>query len=131
MSDPTRPWWTGDDDIGGIGFARFFAWTGMLMALASLALAVAAPLEGDALRTVWITGAATVSMWIAFMAVARYHALGMRVSFAVPAAMVLGSLAILIMIYAFTVIWLASADIMLPAPAYWLGTPSTAIGVNA
>ena len=131
MSDPTRPWWTGDDDIGGIGFARFFAWTGMLMALASLALAVAAPLEGDALRTVWITGAATVSMWIAFMAVARYRGLGVQVSFAVPAAMVLGSLAILIMVYAFTVIWLASAGIMLPAPAYWLDTPSPAIGVNA
>jgi hypothetical protein len=131
MSDPTRPWWTGDDDIGGIGFARFFAWTGMLMALASLGLAVAAPLEGDALRTVWITGAATISMWIAFMAVARYRALGVRVSFAVPAAMVLGSLAILIMVYAFTVIWLASAGIMLPAPSYWLGTPSPPTGVNA
>jgi hypothetical protein len=123
MSDPTRPWWTGDDDIGGIGFARFFAWTGMLMALASLFLAVAAPLEGDALRTVWITGTAAVSMWIAFMSVARYHALGMRASFAVPTAMVVGSLTILIMIYAFIVIWLASAGIVLPAPAHWLGTP--------
>ena len=131
MSDPTRPWWTGDDDIGGIGFARFFAWTGVLMALASLGLALAAPLEGDALRTVWITGAATISMWIAFMAMPRYRRLGVRVSFAVPATMVLGSLAILIMIYAFTVIWLASAGIALPAPPYWLGTPSPATGVNA
>lgn len=131
MSDPTRPWWTGDDDIGGIGFARFFAWTGCLMALASLGLAVAAPLEGDALRTVWITGAAAISMWIAFMAVPRYRALGVPVSFAVRAAMVLGGLTIAIMIYAFLVIWLASAGIMLPAPPYWLGTPSAPIGVIA
>ena len=131
MSDPTRPWWTGDDDIGGIGFARFFAWTGLLMALASLGLAVAAPLEGDALRTVWITGAAAIAMWIAFMAVPRYRALGVPVSFAVPAAMALGGLTIAIMIYAFIVIWLASAGIELPAPPYWFGTPSGPVGVTA
>jgi hypothetical protein len=130
MSDPTQPWWTGDD-AGGIGFARFFAWTGMLMALASLWFAVAAPLEGDALRTVWITGAATISMWIAFMAVSRYRAAGVRVSWTVRVAMVLGGLAIVIMIYAFLVIWLGSAGITLPAPPYWRGTPSGAIVVNA
>ena len=115
------PWWTGENEVGGIGFARFFAYTGLLMGIASLVLAVAAPLEGDALRTVWITGFATVSMWIAFMALPRYRREGMRVSPAVPIAMAIGVLTIAIMVYAFIVIAVASIGVDLPAPAYWFG----------
>ncbi|WP_139416152.1 hypothetical protein [Agromyces laixinhei] len=124
------PWWTGEDEVGGIGFARFFAYTGLLMAVGSLALAVAAPLEGDALRTVWITGFATVSMWIAFMASPRYRREGVRVSPAVKITMVLGGLTIAIMIYAFAAIALASVGVELPAPAYWFGGPAAPSGVN-
>ena len=125
MTDPTRPWWTGDDDIGGIGFARFFAWTGLLLGAGAVVLAVAAPLEGDALRTVWITGFGAVAIWVAYLAVPRYRSAGLRVSFAVPAAMGLGGLAIVIMIYAFAAIALASAGIDIPAPAHWLETPAS------
>lgn len=120
-SEPDGPWWTGDDDIGGIGFARFFAYTGLLMAIASIVLAVAAPLAGDALRTVWITGFAVTAMWIAFMAVPRYRREGVRPSAAVRVTMVLGVLTIVIMIYAFAVIALASRGVLLPAPSWWLG----------
>lgn len=120
-NEPDRPWWTGDDDIGGIGFARFFAYTGLLMSVASLVLAVVAPLAGDVLRTVWITGFAVTAMWIAFMAVPRYRREGVRVSYAVPVTMALGALTIAIMIYAFAVIALASIGVQLPAPAYWFG----------
>ena len=127
---PDGPWWTGEDEVGGIGFARFFAYTGLLMSIASLAFAVAAPLEGDALRTVWITGCATVSMWIAFMAVPRYRREGMRVSPAVPITMALGVLTIAIMVYAFVVIALASTGVVLPAPAYWFGGSTVPSGVN-
>lgn len=121
MSDPTNPWWRGEDDVvGGLGFARFLAWSGFAVALAALVLAVVAPLAGDALRTVWLTGFGAAGMWIAFLAVPRYRAEGVRASPVVSAAMVAGGLTIAIMIYAFAVIALWSAGIELPAPAHWI-----------
>ena len=123
MSEPVRPWWGGDDDLGGIGFARFFAWTGLLLGVGAVVLAVAAPLQGDALRTVWITGFGAIAMWVSFMAVPRYRSAGVRVSLAVPATMVLGALTIAIMLYAFAVIAFAAGGTMLPAPAHWVEVP--------
>jgi hypothetical protein len=128
MSDPTNPWWRGDDQVGGIGFARFLAWSGLAIGLAALVLAVAAPLAGDPLRTVWITGFGAAGMWIAFLAVPRYRAEGARISPVVVAAMVAGGLAIAVMIYAFIVIVLWSAGIELPAPAHWVDGGGTAPG---
>ncbi|PWC05248.1 hypothetical protein DCE94_02825 [Agromyces badenianii] len=127
---PDGPWWTGDD-VGGIGFARFFAYTGLLMAIASLVLAIVAPLEGDALRTVWITGFAAASMWLAFMAIPRYRADLVRVSWAVPTTMALGGLTIAIMIYAFAAIAFASVGVQLPAPGHWFGEPAGPTGITA
>ena len=127
---PDGPWWTGEDEVGGIGFARFFAYTGLAMAIASLVIALVAPLEGDALRTVWITGFAATSMWIAFMAAPRYRREGVPVSRAVPITMALGALTIAIMIYAFAVIALASTGVELPAPAHWFGGPTAPSSVN-
>ena len=71
-----------------------FAWTGLFLGLGSLVLAIAAPLQGDALRTVWITGFGAIAMWVAFMAVPRYRRADVGVSWAVPMTMVLGGLAI-------------------------------------
>ena len=127
---PDGPWWTGEDEVGGIGFARFFAYTGLLIAIGALVMAVAAPLEGDALRTVWITGFAATAMWIAFMAAPRYRREGVRVSPAVPITMALGGLTIVIMIYAFTAIALASTGVELPAPSYWFGETTAPGGVT-
>ncbi|HEX6365723.1 MAG TPA: hypothetical protein VF000_06215 [Agromyces sp.] len=67
MSEPTNPWWRGEDAAGGIGFARFFAWSGLMIALGALVFALVAPIAGDALRTVWITGFAAAGMWVAFL----------------------------------------------------------------
>ncbi|MFC5788557.1 hypothetical protein ACFPPE_01675 [Agromyces tardus] len=129
MSEPTRPWWT-DDGTGGIGFARMFAWTGLFLAVGALVLAIAAPLQGDALRTVWITGFGAISMWVAYLAVPRYRGAGVPVSWTVPLTMVLGGLAILIMFYAFAVIVAAANGVALPAPAHWLA-PTDPAGVTA
>lgn len=131
MSEPAQPWWTGDDGTGGLGFARLFAWVGLLIALTALVFAIAAPLEGDALRTVWITGFGAAGMWVAFLAIPRYREAGVPVSWTVPAAMVLGGLTIAIMIYAFAVIVAASAGVVLPAPAQWLGPDQAPSGVIA
>lgn len=130
MSEPLRPWWSGDDDIGGIGMGRLFAYAGLFLGVASLALAVAAPLEGDALRTVWITGFGAAAMWVAYLAVPRYRRAGVPVSWAVPASMVLGVLTIAIMVYAFAVIVAASAGVELPAPGHWLGTTPPPAGIT-
>lgn len=142
MSDPREPddpdgapepWWRADDAAAGLGFARFFAWSGFAIALAALVIAVFAPLEGQALRTVWVTGFAVAGMWVAFMAVSRYRALDVRRSPVVTAAMVAGTLTIAIMIYAFAVIALRSGGIELPAPEHWVGGDATrpAPGVSA
>lgn len=134
MSDPTdpkdsddprgapTPWWREDAAAGGIGFARFFAWSGFAIAVAALVLALVAPLEGQALRTVWITGFAVAGMWVAFMAVSRYRAVGVRRSPIVTAAMVAGVLTIAVTIYAFAVIALRAGGIELPAPEHWIGS---------
>lgn len=128
MSDPRdpddprgapHPWWREDDAAGGIGFARFFAWSGLAIAVAALVLAIVAPLEGQALRTVWLTGFAVAGMWVAFMAVSRYRAVGVRRPPVVTAAMIAGAITIMIMAYAFAVIALRSGGIELPAPEHW------------
>lgn len=120
MSDTRNPWWRGDDQVGGIGFARFLAWSGLAIALTSLVVAVAVPLEGDPSRPAWIVGFGAAGMWIAFLAVPRYRTEGVRISPVVAAAMVVGGLTIVIMIYAFTVMALSSVGVELPAPAHWL-----------
>lgn len=131
MSDSGRPWWTGEDSVGGIGFARFFAWTGMLLGVGALVIAVFAPLEGQALRCVWIVGFGCAAIWVAAMAMPRYRRAGVRTSPVVRVAVVLGGLAVLVAVYAFVVIWLASAGIDLPAPSYWLPSEAPPIGVDA
>lgn len=126
MSDPRdsndapNPWWRDDDAAAGIGFARFFAWSGLGIAVAAFVLALLAPLAGDALRTVWLTGFAAAGMWVAFMAVPRYRAIGVRRSPVVTAAMVAGGVTIAIMIYAFAVIAFRAGGVELPAPEHWV-----------
>ena len=114
------PWWQDQYDVGGLGMARLFAWAGLLIGAGALGIALLAPLEGQALRAVWIAGFGTAAMWIPWMAIPRYRRAGVPVSWAVPVAMGLGGLAILVAIYAFIVIWAASGGVMLPAPEYWL-----------
>lgn len=114
------PWWQDQTDVGGIGMARFFAWSGLLLGAGALAIAVLAPLEGQALRTVWIAGFGAAAMWVPWMAIPRFRREGVAVSPVVAIAMGLGALAIVVAIYAFIVIWAASGGVMLPAPEYWL-----------
>jgi hypothetical protein len=78
------------------------------------------PLEGDPSRPAWIVGFGVVAMWIAFLAVPRYRAEGVRISPVVAAAMVVGGLTIAIMIYAFAAIALWSVGFELPAPPHWI-----------
>ena len=118
------PWWQDQYDVGGLGMARFFAWAGLLLGAGALVIALFAPLEGQALRTVWIAGAGAAAMWVPWMAIPRYRREGVAVSRVVPVAMGLGALAILVAIYAFVVIWAASGGVMLPAPDHWLGSPT-------
>ena len=116
------PWWQDQYDVGGLGMARLFAWAGLLLGAGALGIALFAPLEGQALRTVWIAGFGAAAMWVPWMAVPRYRRAGVPVSWAVPVAMGLGGLAILVAIYAFAVIATAASGVMLPAPDHWLGT---------
>jgi hypothetical protein len=117
-------WFQDQMDVGGIGMARLFAWAALLMGVGALGIAIFAPLAGDALRTVWIAGFGAAAIWVAGMAAPRYRRESVRTSWAVPAAMVLGGLAILVAIYAFVVILAASGGVELPAPDHWL--PSSA-----
>ncbi|BDZ55292.1 hypothetical protein [Agromyces marinus] len=129
--DPVPAPWFGDAyDVGGLGMGRLFAWGGLLLGVGALAIALFAPLAGQALRTVWIAGFGAAAMWVAWMAPPRYRRSGVRVSKAVPVAMGLGALAIIVAAYAFTVIFAASSGVELPAPGYWLApAPSPSPGV--
>ncbi|MGR0221423.1 hypothetical protein [Agromyces sp. ZXT2-6] len=113
-------WFQDQTDVGGLGMARLFAWAALLMGVGALGIAIFAPLAGDALRTVWIAGFGAAAIWVAGMAAPRYRREGVTTSWAVPAAMVLGGLAILVAIYAFIVIVAASGGVALPAPEHWL-----------
>lgn len=126
------PWWQDQYDVGGLGMARLFAWAGLFLGAGAVGIALFAPLESQALRTVWIAGFGAAAMWVAWMAAPRYRRAGVPVSWAVPVAMGLGALAIVIAIYAFVVIAAASNGVMLPAPEHWLGTTGPAMpGVPA
>ena len=120
------PWFQDQTDVGGLGMARLFAWAALLMGVGALGIAIFAPLAGDALRTVWIAGFGAAAIWVAGMAAPRYRREGVRVSWAVPAAMVLGGIAILVATYAFIVIAAASGGVELPAPEHWLPSGSPA-----
>jgi hypothetical protein len=120
------PWFGDQYDVGGLGMGRLFAWAAVLLGAGALGIALFAPLEGQALRTVWIAGFGAAAIWVAWMAPSRYRRAGVRVTWAVPLAMILGGLAIGVAIYAFIVIFAASGGAQLPAPDYWLGTPSPA-----
>ena len=120
MSD-LNPWWRGDDHVGGIRFARFLAWSGLAIGITALCVALFVPLAGQLSRTAWITGFGAAAMWVAFLAVPRYRAEGIRRSPVVAAAMVVGALTIAIMIYAFIAIALRPAGVELPVPSHWLG----------
>ncbi|GAA1061783.1 hypothetical protein [Agromyces bracchium] len=126
---PPAPWFGDQYDVGGLGMGRLFAWSAVLLGAGALGIALFAPLEGEALRTVWIAGFGAAAMWVAWMAPSRYRRAGVRVSWAVPLATVLGALAIGVAIYAFIVIVAASGGVQLPAPSYWLGTTEPAPGV--
>ncbi|MGR0320730.1 hypothetical protein [Agromyces sp. ZXT2-3] len=118
--EPPAPWFGDQYDVGGLGMGRLFAWAAVLLGVGALGIALFAPLEGEALRTVWIAGFGAAAIWVAGMAPSRYRRAGVRVTWAVPLAMVLGGLAIGVAIYAFAVIAAASAGVMLPAPGHWL-----------
>ncbi|WP_430647479.1 hypothetical protein [Agromyces sp. GXS1127] len=124
--EPPAPWFGDQYDVGGLGMGRLFAWSAVLLGVGALGIALFAPLEGDALRTVWIAGFGAAAIWVAGMAPSRYRRAGVRVTRAVPLAMVLGGLAILVAVYAFVVIAAASAGVELPAPDHWLLTSQPA-----
>lgn len=124
--DVPTPWFQDQTDVGGLGMARLFAWAALLMGVGALGIGIFAPLAGDALRTVWIAGFGAAAIWVAGMAAPRYRREGVRVSWAVPAAMVLGGIAILVATYAFIVIAAASGGVELPAPEHWLPSQAPA-----
>ncbi|WP_400996841.1 hypothetical protein [Agromyces sp. GXQ0307] len=124
--EPPAPWFGDQYDVGGRGMGQLFAWSAVLLGAGALGIALFAPLEGDALRTVWITGFGAAAIWVAGMAPSRYRRAGVRVTWAVPLAMGLGGLAIAVAAYAFVVIAAASAGVELPAPDHWLVTSQPA-----
>ena len=107
----------------GIGWARFFGWASLWFGLTSVVVCFVVPLEGQYDRTVWLVLFGSVAVWLGGMSVSRYRSRGHRWP-AVPVIGIgLGCLTIAIMIYAFTVLVLASYGIEWPAPAQWLGPP--------
>ncbi|WP_344372671.1 hypothetical protein [Agromyces tropicus] len=120
-----QPWFGDQYDVGGLGMGRLFAWGAVVLGAGALAIGLFAPLAGQALRTVWIAGFGAAAMWVAWMAPSRYRRAGVRVTPAVPIAMVLGGLAIGVAIYAFVVIAAASGGVELPAPDYWFAPSAT------
>ena len=105
----------------GIGWARFFGWASFGFGVTSVIVSFVVPLEGQYDRTVWLVLFGSVAVWLGGMSVSRYRSRGRRWP-AVPVIGIgLGCLTIAIMIYAFTVLVLASYGIDWPAPAQWLG----------
>jgi len=105
----------------GIGWARFFGWASFGFGITAVVVSFVVPLEGQYDRTVWLVLFGSLAVWLGGMSVSRYRSRGRRWP-AVPVIGIgLGCLAIAIMIYAFTVLVLASYGIDWPAPAQWLG----------
>ncbi len=113
----------GGGDADGIGWARLFGWSSIALGITTVVLCFVIPLDGQYERTVWMVLFGSFAVWFGGMSVSRYRTLGHRWP-AVPVIGIgLGCLTIAIMIYAFTVLVLASYGIEWPAPANWLGPP--------
>jgi len=107
----------------GIGWARFLGWSSFGLGIATVVLCFVIPLDGQYERTVWMVLFGSFAVWFGGMSVSRYRSLGQRWP-AVPVIGIgLGCLTIAIMIYAFTVLVLASYGIEWPAAANWLAPP--------
>ncbi len=113
----------GRGDAEGIGWARFFGWASFGIGATTVVLCFVIPLAGRYERTVWLVLFGSAAVWLGGMSLSRYRSLGRRWPAIPVLGMGFGCLTIAIMIYAFTVLVLASYGIEWPAPAHWLGPP--------
>ena len=117
----------GGDAAEGVGWARFFGWSSFGFGVSTVVLCFVIPLDGQYQRTVWMVLFGSAAVWLGGMSVSRYRSLGQQWPAIPVIGMGLGCVTIAIMIYAFTVLVLASYGIEWPAAANWLtpsGTPA-------
>jgi hypothetical protein len=110
----------GGDATEGLGWARFFGWASVGIGVITTLACFLVPHEGQDGRTAWLVLFGSAAVWLGGMSASRYRSLGRR-RVALPiVGIALGCLTIAVMIYAFTVLVLASYGIAWPAPAIWL-----------
>jgi hypothetical protein len=110
----------GGDAAEGLGWARFFGWSSVGIGVISTLTCFFVPLEGQYDRTAWLVLFGSLVVWLGGMSASRYRSLGRRRAPLPIVGIVLGCLTMAVMIYAFTVLVLASYGIAWPAPAIWL-----------
>ena len=122
MIEPMSEWlrW-GGDAAEGVGWARFFGWSSVGIGVITTLACFFVPLEGQYGRTAWLVLFGSAAVWLGGMSASRYRSLGRRRAPLPIVGIVLGCLTMAVMIYAFTVLVLASYGIAWPAPAHWLG----------
>ena len=130
--------WTGygQGAAEGIGWARFFGWSSVGIGVITTLACFFVPLEGQYGRTAWLVLFGSAAVWLGGMSASRYRSLGRRRAPLPIVGIVLGCLTMAVMIYAFTVLVLASYGVAWPAPAIWLApsgvtVPPSAPGVSS
>ncbi|WP_448811275.1 hypothetical protein [Agromyces bauzanensis] len=91
----------------GVGWARFFAWTGLGLGVAALIVSVTVPLALQLGRVSVVAFFAGFAIWAALMAVSRYRAAGRRVTWVAVAGAVIGIATFALMVYAAVAVILA------------------------
>lgn len=116
----------------GVGWANFFAWTGLGLGIAALVVSVTVPLALQLGRVSVVAFFAGFAIWASLMSVPRYRAAGRRVSWVAIAGAVVGIGTFALMVYAAVAFILAGYyGIVIPMLPNWTAGVGGATGVFA
>lgn len=111
----------------GVGWANFFAWTGLGLGIAALVVSVTVPLALQLGRVSVVAFFAGFAIWASLMSVPRYRAAGRRVSWVAIAGAVVGIGTFALMVYAAVAFILAGySATVLPMLPNWTAVAASA-----
>lgn len=109
------------EHTAGTGWARFFAWVGLVLGAASLVVAFTVPLAAELGRIAAVAFFGGFAVWFALMAAERYRQAEQPRSGIATAGLALGVVTFAVMAYAmFAVIMAVYAGIVLPMAPNWV-----------
>ncbi|MFF2371582.1 hypothetical protein [Agromyces sp. NPDC058110] len=119
------------EHTAGVGWARFFAWVGLVLGAASLIVAFTVPLAAEFGRVAGVAFFGGFAVWFALMGAQRFRDAEQPRSWVATTGLVLGVTTFAIMAYAMVALIVAfETGVVLPMAPNWIaGTPGPGVFV--